>query len=78
MKIDRQLKSIEWFIDNIGRIVYSTFGCSCSVCHMQYLKGVRVSDLNHVNSLYSIQDTTNRRYFTSKEEREEYERSLKG
>jgi hypothetical protein len=78
MKIDRQLKSIEWFIDNIGRIVYSTFGCSCSVCNMQYLKGVRVSDLNHVNSLYSIQDTTNRRYFTSKEERLEYEQSLKG
>ena len=76
--MERELKSIEWFMDNIGRIVYSTSGCSCSVCHMQYLKGVIVSDLNHANSLYSIQDTTNRRYFTSKEERVEYERSLKG
>ena len=74
----RELRHIDWFRDNIGKTIYGTSGCSCSVCHMQYLKGVRISDLNHANSLYSIQDTTSRRYFTSKEDRLEYERSLKG
>lgn len=76
--MDRQLKSIEWFMDNISRIVYSTSGCSCSVCHSIYIKGIRISDVNHANALFGIQDTTSKRYFISKEDRVDYERSLKG
>jgi hypothetical protein len=76
--MERELKSIEWFMDNISRIVYSTSGCSCSVCHSIYIRGIKITDEVHANALFGFQHTASKRYFNSKEERVEYERSLKG
>ena len=74
----RELRHIEWFRDNVGKTIYGTSGCDCSVCHAIYLRGIKVTDDNHAKALFFIQDTTNKRYFTSKDDRVEYERSLKG
>ena len=67
------IRSRDWFKKKIGSTIYGAFGCSCSACNIQYLKGVTIADLNHVESLLIIQENTTRRYFESKEEREKYE-----
>lgn len=74
----QEFRNIEWFLENIGKTIYGTSGCSCSVCHMQYLRGVKISDPKHANALFCIQENTTRRYFLSKEERLNFERTLKG
>lgn len=76
--MDRELRHVDWFRDNIGKTIYGTSGCSCSVCHSIYIKGIRITDVNHANALFGIQDTISKRYFASKEDRVDYERSLKG
>ena len=72
------IKSFDWFKEKIGLTIYGTSGCSCSACQVQYLKGVKIADLNHIESLMIIQESTARRYFATKEERVEYEKTLKG
>ena len=67
------IRSRDWFKEKIGSTIYGAFGCSCSACNIQYLKGVTIADLNHIESLLIIQENTTRRYFESKEEREKYE-----
>lgn len=72
------IKSFDWLKGKIGLTIYGTSGCSCSACQVQYIKGVKIADLNHIESLMIIQESTARRYFETKEERIEYERTLKG
>ena len=67
------IRSRDWFKEKIGSTIYGAFGCSCSACNIQYLKGVTIADLNHIESLLIIQENTTRIYFESKEEREKHE-----
>ena len=63
----------QWFRDRIGQIVYNTKEkCPCTYCDMVYNVGVHIRCENDVKYLTHKTQTTNLRFFESKDDREAY------
>lgn len=82
MKPESYNERQQWFIDRIGKIVYRNYdGCSCHICHHIYNYGLAIDDKYHAHYLCEIEFSFNAdgcplRYFDTKQEVAEFEKSL--
>lgn len=73
----------KWFRDRVGKTVYrNRTTCKCRVCESSYIHGVQIADEFHAMYLWEWEGTSNYedndlRYFDTKEERDEFEKTLK-
>lgn len=80
---ERYKERKKWFVDRIGKTIYRNVnGCDCRTCKNVYDNGIIISDEQHALYIHarevcSWEDReTGFRYFDTKEEVEQFEKSL--
>jgi hypothetical protein len=72
----------QWFIDRVGKTIYrNRDGCTCFVCEQVYQQGLYLADEYHALYVSEIEGAYNidgfpLKYFDTKEEVAEYEKTL--
>lgn len=67
----------EWFKSQVGKTIWRTkTSCDCVVCESAYAKGIYVSNKTHAALICLLEDDrVVDRYFATKEERDEFEKT---
>lgn len=80
---ERFEERLQWFKDRIGQIIWRPrTQCACSTCKETYENGLKIHDAFHAQYLMDVegaygQETEGKfKYFDTKEERDEFEKSI--
>jgi hypothetical protein len=58
------VNSLEWFTDRIGKKIFRVKNiCPCTICQMVIVHGLIISDKNHAQYLFDIQNELGIEYF---------------
>jgi hypothetical protein len=67
----------QWFIDRIGKRVFRNDTQCCEHCDKVYKEGLVISDESHAYHLYDCECEMDVKYFDTKDEVTEFEKTLK-
>lgn len=80
---ERFKERLQWFYDRVGQRVWRPkTGCECESCVDAYKNGLEIIDKEHayylrdIEAAYGVESKGGYWYFDTKEERDEFEKSI--